>query len=170
MIVPEIANQERVVTSLAKLFPKANLVDRRQQPSHGYRAIHVIVKLGDKPVEIQVRTALQHVWAELSEKIADVVDPAIKYGGGPQAISNVLLEASITISQEETQEIALASLESQVSAKLSGERLEKDKEEGLISLRRQIEEAQKSQISIRENTVTSLRRVIEQIPVIGGEQ
>jgi len=33
-------------------------------------------------VEIQVRTALQHLWAELSERLADVVDSSIKYGGG----------------------------------------------------------------------------------------
>jgi hypothetical protein len=121
-------------------------------------------------LEIQVRTALQHVWAELSEKLADVVDPAIKYGGGPPAMANMLLETSSTIAQEETQEIALANLERQVAAKLSGEGLEKDKEEGLISLRLEIKEAQRSQISIRERTDAGLRNVIEQIPIKGGEQ
>jgi len=170
LVVSEIANQERVVTSLTKLFPQAPVVDRRARPSHGYRAVHVIVILGNKPVEIQVRTALQHVWAELSEKLADVVDPAIKYGGGSEATAKVLLEASTTIAQHETQEIALAKLESQVSAMLLEERLEKEKEEGLISLRLEIKATQESQISIRENTVMSLRRIIEQIPLIGGEQ
>jgi ppGpp synthetase/RelA/SpoT-type nucleotidyltranferase len=38
------------------------------------------------PVEIQLRTELQHTWAELSEKLADAVGIDTKYGGGPSAI------------------------------------------------------------------------------------
>ena len=68
-----------MVSSLTSLFENASVIDRRANPSHGYRAIHVIVRHEEKLVEIQVRTSLQHVWAELSEKMSDVFDPAIKY-------------------------------------------------------------------------------------------
>src|SRR6266704_1936073 len=51
-----------------------DIIDRRDTPSHGYRAVHVIVRHSGKLVEIQVRTALQHLWAELSEKLADLID------------------------------------------------------------------------------------------------
>jgi ppGpp synthetase/RelA/SpoT-type nucleotidyltranferase len=42
------------------------------------------------PVEIQVRTELQHSWAELSEKIADRFGIEVKYGGGAAEIQDVL--------------------------------------------------------------------------------
>ena len=82
VIVPDIAHQESVVQSLISLFEHTTVSDRRAKPSHGYRAVHVIVNTRGKLIEIQVRTALQHLWAELSEKFSDVIDPAIKYGAG----------------------------------------------------------------------------------------
>ena len=78
----DVVEQDRIIESLVVLFEGANLSDRRKTPSHGYRAVHVIANYDGKFVEIQVRTALQHLWAELSEKLSDVIDPAIKYGGG----------------------------------------------------------------------------------------
>src|SRR5437867_1522441 len=43
---------------------------------------HLIVRISGALVDVQVRTSAQHLWAELSEKLSDVVDPGIKYGGG----------------------------------------------------------------------------------------
>ena len=40
---------------------------------------------------------MQHLWAEFSEKLSDVVDPTIKYGGGESAICSLLSEMSATI-------------------------------------------------------------------------
>lgn len=40
---------------------KVRVVDRREKPSHGYRAVHVIAKHADIFVEVQVRTELQHL-------------------------------------------------------------------------------------------------------------
>lgn len=61
LIVPDIASQELVVQSLESLFGNITIVDRRKRPSHGYRAVHVIVNYRDKMIEIQVRTSLQHL-------------------------------------------------------------------------------------------------------------
>src|SRR5881227_1661642 len=44
IIVADIAEQESVVHSLTDLFPQAAVIDRREKPSHGYRAVHVVVK------------------------------------------------------------------------------------------------------------------------------
>jgi putative GTP pyrophosphokinase len=92
IIVADIAEQESVIQSLAGLFPQAAIIDRREKPSHGYRAVHVVVKHDGKLIEIQVRTSLQHVWAEMSEKFSDVIDPSIKYGGGDSRVQEILGE------------------------------------------------------------------------------
>jgi len=88
--VKDLDEENHVVGRLSRLFQKAVIADRREQPSHGYRAVHVIVNAGGKLVEIQVRTHLQHLWAELSEKLSDIVDNSIKYGGGDD-LSRTLL-------------------------------------------------------------------------------
>src|SRR5262245_11018987 len=64
VVVPDITKQDQVVDSLVSAFPKANVVNRREKPSYGYRAVHVIVEISGKMVEIQVRTRFQHIWAE----------------------------------------------------------------------------------------------------------
>jgi putative GTP pyrophosphokinase len=96
LIVEHRKRQDALVAQLIRLFPESTVVDRRDKPSHGYRAVHVIVRIGGTPVEVQVRTEPQHAWAEYAEKLADTIDPALKYGGGPEdprailhALSNV---------------------------------------------------------------------------------
>jgi putative GTP pyrophosphokinase len=66
------------------------IIDRRATPSCGYRAIHVVAKVGGLPVEVQIRTELQHAWAEVSEKLADIYGIALKHGGGPIVIRSIL--------------------------------------------------------------------------------
>lgn len=90
LVVSDIVEQNRVVAALRTNFPVSSVIDRRESPSHGYRAVHVIAEVSGRLVEIQVRTSLQHLWAELSEKFSDVVDPAIKYGGGSETERKVL--------------------------------------------------------------------------------
>jgi ppGpp synthetase/RelA/SpoT-type nucleotidyltranferase len=64
--------QNELVNQIAKLFADGSrppkVVDRRREPSNGYRAVHVIVYRDGMPVEIQVRTRWQHAWADLFEK------------------------------------------------------------------------------------------------------
>ena len=92
IVVADIAEQESVIKSLTDMFPQATVIDRRAKPSHGYRAIHVVVNQERKSIEIQVRTAVQQVWAELSEKLSDEVDPLIKYGGATEGDPKILQE------------------------------------------------------------------------------
>lgn len=110
VVVHDIGEQDRVVASLRKLFPQVSVVDRRAKPQYGYRAVHVVVKIGDKLIEVQVRTALQHLWAELSEKFSDVVDPAIKYGGGDDQVRTLLKETSELVSEMESIERSIIGL------------------------------------------------------------
>ena len=44
------------------------------------------------PVELQLRTEIQHGWAGMAERWAAAIDPALKYGGGPPAEQEALAE------------------------------------------------------------------------------
>jgi hypothetical protein len=57
--------------------------DRREIPSHGYRAVHVIVFPEDIPVEIQIRTAFQDRWAQATESLGDSWGRGLRYRDGP---------------------------------------------------------------------------------------
>ncbi|HUO09923.1 MAG TPA: hypothetical protein VM008_16585 [Phycisphaerae bacterium] len=65
IVVNDIIEQNSLVEELKQDFPMAGVKDRRAVPSHGYRALHIIVKVFGKPVEIQIRSALQQLWAEI---------------------------------------------------------------------------------------------------------
>lgn len=69
LIVPDIKAQDALAATTLKLFAKARVVDRRIIPSHGYRAVHVIVTMASRSVEVQIRTRMQHDWAQFSEKL-----------------------------------------------------------------------------------------------------
>ena len=110
IIVADRAEQERVVAALRAVLPAASVVDRRANPSYGYRAVHVVAQISGKSVEVQVRTSLQHAWAELSEKLSDLFDPAIKYGGGTDEVREVLVSASELVEQVEAREGRISDL------------------------------------------------------------
>lgn len=110
LVVTDIKHQNAVVEQLKKMFEKTTVVDRREHPSNGYRAVHVIVGAGTKLIEIQVRTALQHQWAELSEKLSDVVDNAIKYGGGDEEVVSLLAQTSEVMAGVEKKEALVQSV------------------------------------------------------------
>lgn len=57
--------------------------DRIANPSHGYRAFHLIVTIDQVNVEIQVRTELQDTWAQIIEELADTWGRGIRYGSEP---------------------------------------------------------------------------------------
>ena len=101
VVVRTVEDQDELLASLIAEFPGAAVLDRREKPSHGYRAVHIIPVVSGKPIEIQVRSSLQQLWAELSEKSADVLDPAIKYGGGPPSWVTALTEASEVVEVHE---------------------------------------------------------------------
>jgi putative GTP pyrophosphokinase len=97
LVVEDILVQSQMVERLTGSLAKATVVDRRKQPSYGYRAVHVVPVVRNRPIEIQVRTELQHLWAQLSEGFSDALDPAIKYGGGEPGLQASLLALSKTV-------------------------------------------------------------------------
>lgn len=66
--------------------PDAKIVDRRIEPQSGYRALHVILRVRDVPVEVQLRTELQALWADLYERLADSWGRQMRYGELPDPL------------------------------------------------------------------------------------
>lgn len=79
--------QDRVADQVGRLFAdeirRPRLIDRRQHPIQGYRALHVIVYPDGYPIEVQIRTEWQHLWAEWFERLADQYGRGIRYGDPP---------------------------------------------------------------------------------------
>ena len=150
VVVANLEEQERVVAALRRAFPKAAVVDRRTRPTHGYRAVHVIVEVFDRAVEIQVRTMLQHTWAELSEKLSDLVDPAIKYGGGPANVKDRLLRTSSALELVEEAERHLAE-----AARTMEEKQETEE------TRQQVAAAQEQMPSLKEAVAKALKATVD---------
>jgi ppGpp synthetase/RelA/SpoT-type nucleotidyltranferase len=104
IIIPVIADQDKWTIALSSIFPTAQIVDRRDAPTNGYRGVHLIVRGGLQRFEIQLRTALQERWATIVEKIADKLGLEIKYGAGASDVQSMLQEMSGRIAQYEALE------------------------------------------------------------------
>jgi ppGpp synthetase/RelA/SpoT-type nucleotidyltranferase len=166
LTVADILTQDAVVAQLVGLFDKATVVDRREHPSHGYRAVHVIVDHSGKLIEVQVRTLLQHLWAELSEKLSDIVDKEIKYGGGSNEVAVSLATMSEGGTRLETLEREFQTLLVR-SAKIRSE-WESTVPSDEVSQRmspvdRAIEDARKVIIDERQGVIESIREVITRV-------
>lgn len=77
--------QTALAATVGALFENPKLVDRRVKPTFGYRAVHVVVRINGRLVEVQLRTALQDRWAQIVERMADHWGRQIRYGDPPEA-------------------------------------------------------------------------------------
>jgi ppGpp synthetase/RelA/SpoT-type nucleotidyltranferase len=78
-----------VAAWLSRAWPQSEVVDRRQTPSFGYRAVHIVVWDDGFPIEIQVRTRFQHAWANATEDLADRWGRGIRYGRDPDGVNQI---------------------------------------------------------------------------------
>ncbi|KBZ59341.1 hypothetical protein K875_04901 [Mycobacterium [tuberculosis] TKK-01-0051] len=77
-----LGEQTQLAREIAEHFgnDETVIVDRRDGAKAGYRGIHVDLQLPAGRVEVQVRTILQSLWANVYEKLADEVGRGIRYG------------------------------------------------------------------------------------------
>lgn len=94
VLTTNLASQDHLIQVARVFLGDVEIDDKRLAPTNGYRAVHLIVKRGGRLVEVQVRTRLQHVWAEFSEKVSDAFGQAIKYGSGEEWAVSFLLDLS----------------------------------------------------------------------------
>ena len=96
LTVPTLADLRNAVSWLSENLTIEREKDyTRTGQKGGYRAVHLIVLTSSgRHAEIQIRTEVQHAWANLSEQLAYSIDRLIKAGGGPPEVRRRLLVLS----------------------------------------------------------------------------
>jgi hypothetical protein len=75
--------QDEVTANIIAIWPDAEVIDRRLEPMHGYRAVHIVPRIDKCLVEIQLRTIHQDLWAQGMETWGDKWGRDVRYGGPP---------------------------------------------------------------------------------------
>jgi len=91
------ADQDDLARQIAELFQDdqrpVKHIDRRVDPRAGYRAVHLEARRDGILIEIQIRTELQHRWAELSERAADKLGRGLRYG---EPVAGIIVNTRVT--------------------------------------------------------------------------
>lgn len=95
-----IVQQDEILSTLRGIFTNAKFVDKRHD-TRTYRAVHIIIKQDGLPFELQIRTKIQHDWAQISEDLAAQYGNDLKYGRGPDLFKSLLALLSVIGFQEE---------------------------------------------------------------------
>jgi hypothetical protein len=87
-IVEEMNRVEQSVVSdevadALRNLGQVTVIDRRRDPRHGYRAIHLELSQRPYHVEVQIRTRMQDQWAQIVERLGDRWGRQIRYGQPP---------------------------------------------------------------------------------------
>ena len=94
VIKDNLLEQQKIKDILINQFePKYKIIVKERNNKEGYRAIHIIVKQNKKHYEIQLRTLVQDVWANMIESLAKS-DNELKYGKGDEMIQNQMKNLS----------------------------------------------------------------------------
>lgn len=90
VVLPRLSDVDRFIVKCAELNVTRTR-DDREESHNGYRAVHFTLR-GESglPVELQVRTRIQHAWAQMVERAAASEGMDVKYGGGPGDIRELL--------------------------------------------------------------------------------
>lgn len=172
-------DQDRAVERIMQAFggcPKLPLkIDRREEPSYGYRAVHVIVYEESTPMEIQVRTKLQDTWAQISEKLGDIWGRGLRYGEGPDQPEVSLILGSPTTRGEVVERLLMFSElidgaeSNEVALSQLREELFEPPQPGAAELER-LAATQESLANSKDQLQSGLDRLLEDIRQLGGAQ
>ena len=95
IVVPSTRHADRLAAQCATL-QISRVRNYQAEPHNGYRARHMTIRASDgRPVELQIRTEIGDLWANLTERCAALIDPDLKYGGGPQPFRDFLDELPV---------------------------------------------------------------------------
>jgi len=86
-LLPSLPHVYAVSRRLRKTWTIVRVRDYIAEPKpSGYRALHLIVRRGGYPVEVQLRTVLQDAWANQVEEDGRQIGVGLKFGAGAAEI------------------------------------------------------------------------------------
>jgi len=95
LTVQSLQDIPHIAHVMTDTFETVREKDYTEKSRAGYRAHHLILKASDgRMVEVQLRTEIQHAWANRSEALAYQIDRTIKAGGGPPDVRRGLEDLS----------------------------------------------------------------------------
>ena len=95
LTVGSLQDLTHIAHLMTDAFETVREKDYTQESRAGYRAYHLIQRASDgRLVEVQLRTEIQHAWANRSEALAYRIDRSIKAGGGPADVRKGLEDLS----------------------------------------------------------------------------
>lgn len=94
-LLPNLAHVYAVSRRLRKTWTIVRVRDYIADPKpSGYQALHLIVRRGGYPVEVQLRTVLQDAWANQVEEDGRQIGVGLKFGAGTAEIHAYYLAVS----------------------------------------------------------------------------
>lgn len=94
-VLPSLRHVQAVSRRLRKSWTIIRVRDYVAEPkSDGYRALHLIVKRGGYPIEVQLRTIAQDVWANQVEAMGREHGIGLKFGAGDADLRAMFVEMS----------------------------------------------------------------------------
>jgi putative GTP pyrophosphokinase len=117
-LLPSQAHVYSVSRRLRKSWTILRVRDYIAEPKpSGYRAMHLIVQRRGYPVEVQLRTLRQDVWANLLEVLGRRVGVGLKFGAGPAEIHSYFVTVSEVFAFQDRGEPIPAELAATVNAR-----------------------------------------------------
>ena len=132
IVVRDLAAQDAATEKIKEFYIAqgcgCRVVDRREDPRFGYKAVHLIVRIDEIPVEIQVRTELQDTWAQIVERLGDRWGRGIRYGQDPENPDGVVRSGELVASRREALALLMALSDAISAVEEARQRVETDQE------------------------------------------
>jgi ppGpp synthetase/RelA/SpoT-type nucleotidyltranferase len=94
-----------VARRIRRRWPHAKVMDYIASPKDdGYRSLHIVEKRDNRLIEVQLRTARQHEWAEAVEQALDWTGYDIKDGDGPADLRRYYAMAAERLARDDSGE------------------------------------------------------------------
>lgn len=101
-VVPDMRSVKAVQRRYTGAKKPVRTIDYVSNPKpNGYRATHLVVEYDGFPVEVQLRTEIQHMWAEDVENIGGAYGFDLKSNRGPEEVLAYLALAAEVMAAEE---------------------------------------------------------------------
>jgi hypothetical protein len=110
-VLPSLAHVAVLRRRLLKSWSIIRERDYIAEPkSSGYRALHLIVRRNGFPIEVQLRTIGQDIWANTVEQTSRLIGVELKFGAGDETADQIFMSMADLFARFDRDEISDADL------------------------------------------------------------